>query len=301
MGQNEPVPELPEVQALVDFLAERVVGLAVTGVELGSFSVLKTFDPPPQALEGVPVDSVSRHGKFVDLDCDGVHLVFHLARAGWLRWSDALPHTVLRPGKSPIALRVRFSDASGFDLTEAGTKKRLAAYLVRDVDRDVLHHDRRPDRRHGGADVQPGARKQLMGEPEADGGVVVPAGEQYRRTGVDEPRHSFGEQLNRLGSRHGAVVDVARDEDGVHLLRADRRHQVVDQPCLRVEQPHLVEGPSQMPVGGVEEPHTRRLGERTDRRWQARPACGWVSTALGGPTRRHAGIPAGTAREGSRG
>ena len=126
------MPELPEVQALVDFLGERVVGLAVTGVELGSFSVLKTFDPPPQALEGVPVDSVSRHGKFVDLDCDGVHLVFHLARAGWLRWSDAMPNTVLRPGKSPIALRVRFSDGSGFDLTEAGTKKRLAAYLVRD-------------------------------------------------------------------------------------------------------------------------------------------------------------------------
>jgi formamidopyrimidine-DNA glycosylase len=126
------VPELPEVQALVDFLAERTVGLAVTGVELGSFSVLKTFDPPPQALTGAPVDGVSRHGKFVDIDCDGVHLVFHLARAGWLRWSDAVPDTVLRPGKSPIALRTRFSDGSGFDLTEAGTKKRLAAYLVRD-------------------------------------------------------------------------------------------------------------------------------------------------------------------------
>jgi formamidopyrimidine-DNA glycosylase len=132
VSQNERVPELPEVQALVDFLAERVVGLAVTAVELGSFSVLKTFDPPPQALSGVPVDSVTRHGKFVDLDCDGVHLVFHLARAGWLRWSDAMPNTVLRPGKSPIALRARFSDGSGFDLTEAGTKKRLAAYLVRD-------------------------------------------------------------------------------------------------------------------------------------------------------------------------
>jgi formamidopyrimidine-DNA glycosylase len=124
------VPELPEVQALADFLAERVVGLAVTTVEVGSFSVLKTFDPPPQALAGAPVDSVARHGKFIDLDCDGVHLVFHLARAGWLRWSDAMPNTVLRPGKSPIALRVRFSDGSGFDLTEAGTKKRLAAYLV---------------------------------------------------------------------------------------------------------------------------------------------------------------------------
>ncbi len=126
------MPELPEVQALVDFLAERTSGLAVTGVEVGSISVLKTFSPPPQALVGAPVDAVTRHGKFVDMDCGGTHLVFHLARAGWLRWSDAIPATVLRPGKSPIALRVRLSDGSGFDLTEAGTKKRLAAYLVGD-------------------------------------------------------------------------------------------------------------------------------------------------------------------------
>ncbi len=126
------MPELPEVQALVDFLAERTAGLAVTKVELASISVLKTFNPPPQALEGSPIDGVHRHGKFLDLDCDGTHLVFHLARAGWLRWSDHLPETVLRPGKSPIALRVRLSDGSGFDLTEAGTKKSLAAYIVRD-------------------------------------------------------------------------------------------------------------------------------------------------------------------------
>jgi formamidopyrimidine-DNA glycosylase len=126
------VPELPEVQALVDFLAERTSGLAVAGVELASFSVLKTFDPPSSALAGGPVDSVIRHGKFLDMDIDGTHLVFHLARAGWLRWSDELPRTVVRPGKSPIALRVRLSDGSGFDLTEAGTKKSLAAYIVRD-------------------------------------------------------------------------------------------------------------------------------------------------------------------------
>ena len=126
------MPELPEVQALVDFLRERTDGLVVTGVELGSISVLKTFTPPPQALVGAPADGVSRHGKFLDLDCGGTHLIFHLARAGWLRWSDAMPATVLRPGKSPIALRVRFDDASGFDLTEAGTRKRLAAYVVND-------------------------------------------------------------------------------------------------------------------------------------------------------------------------
>ncbi len=126
------MPELPEVQALVDFLAERTAGLAVAGIELASFSVLKTFDPPSSVLVGGPVDGVSRHGKFLDLDIDGIHLVFHLARAGWLRWSDELPRTVVRPGKSPIALRLRLSDGSGFDLTEAGTKKSLAAYIVRD-------------------------------------------------------------------------------------------------------------------------------------------------------------------------
>ena len=127
------MPELPEVQGLVDFLGERMAGLAVESLELASFSVLKTFDPPPQALAGAPVDGVTRHGKWIDIDCDGIHLVLHLARAGWIRWSEELPRTVLRPGKSPIALRVRLVDGSGFDVTEAGTKKSLAAYLVRDV------------------------------------------------------------------------------------------------------------------------------------------------------------------------
>jgi formamidopyrimidine-DNA glycosylase len=126
------MPELPEVQALVDFLAERAVGEAVTGVELGSITVLKTYAPPPDALIGAPVESVTRHGKFIDLDCGGTHLIFHLARAGWLRWYEEVPTTRLRPGKSPIALRIRLSDGSGFDLTEAGTKKRLAAYITAD-------------------------------------------------------------------------------------------------------------------------------------------------------------------------
>jgi len=126
------VPELPEVQALVDFLAVRTAGHAIAGIELASFSVLKTFDPPSSALEGGLIDGVSRHGKFLDIDVDGIHLIFHLARAGWLRWSDELPATTVRPGKSPIAVRVRLSDGSGFDLTEAGTKKSLAAYIVRD-------------------------------------------------------------------------------------------------------------------------------------------------------------------------
>lgn len=127
------MPELPEVSGLVGFLTERLLGRAVVGVELASFAVLKTFDPPPQAFEGLVVDAVHRHGKFVDIEASGLHFVFHLSRAGWLRWSDSLPTTTLRPGKSPIAVRVRLDDGAGFDLTEAGTQKRLAVYLVRDV------------------------------------------------------------------------------------------------------------------------------------------------------------------------
>ena len=126
------MPELPEVEALVGFLRERTADLAIARVDVGNISVLKTYDPPPTALAGLPIAGVARHGKFVDLDAEGVHLVFHLARAGWLRWSDKLAAAPLRPGKSPIGLRVHLSDGSGFDLTEAGTRKRLAAYVVRD-------------------------------------------------------------------------------------------------------------------------------------------------------------------------
>ena len=149
------MPELPEVQALVDFLADRMTGRVLTDVELGSIAVLKTFDPPPDALVGRPVDGVARHGKFVDVDVDGTHLVFHLARAGWLRWYDEVPGTLVRPGKSPIALRVRLDDGAGFDLTEAGTKKGLAAYVVRDP-ADVAGVAS-PSFRYGTAGIAPAA------------------------------------------------------------------------------------------------------------------------------------------------
>jgi formamidopyrimidine-DNA glycosylase len=130
------VPELPEVEALADYLRLHAVGRVVTRVDVGAISVLKTYDPPPTALQGLTVVDVTRHGKFLDLDVDGLHLITHLARAGWLRWSDAIPSTVIRPGKSPIALRVHLldpgsGDEPGFDLTEAGTQKRLAVYVVR--------------------------------------------------------------------------------------------------------------------------------------------------------------------------
>ena len=126
------MPELPEVEALALFLRERASGHAVARADAASFAVLKTFDPPLSALAGQEVTGVGRHGKFLDLTCGDLHLVFHLARAGWLRWREDMPDTPVKPGKSPLAFRLVLDDGAGFDLTEAGTQKRLAVYLVRD-------------------------------------------------------------------------------------------------------------------------------------------------------------------------
>ncbi|MFI2363253.1 Fpg/Nei family DNA glycosylase [Promicromonospora sp. NPDC019610] len=141
------MPELPEVAALADFLRARTAGRTVSAVEVGSIAALKTFDPPPAALAGGQVTDVARHGKWLDLAVSPagsaptdapLHLVFHLSRGGWVRWSDALSTKPVRPslgGSSRgavLALRVRLDDGSGFDLTEAGTRKRLAVHVVRD-------------------------------------------------------------------------------------------------------------------------------------------------------------------------
>jgi formamidopyrimidine-DNA glycosylase len=126
------VPELPEVEALAAYLRDRAVGHAVARVDVVHISALKTYDPTPMSLHGSTVTGASRHGKFLDLDVDGIHLVVHLARAGWLHYRDQLPTAPPRPGKGPIALRLHLDDGSGFDLTEAGTKKGLAVYVVRD-------------------------------------------------------------------------------------------------------------------------------------------------------------------------
>ena len=125
------MPELPEVEALVGFLAERAVGRVVARVDVAAISVLKTYDPPVSALAGLEITGTARWGKFLHLDVSGLHLVTHLARGGWLRWSDALTPVPPRPGKGPLALRVHLDDGSGWDLTEAGTQKRLAVYVVR--------------------------------------------------------------------------------------------------------------------------------------------------------------------------
>ncbi|MCW5952333.1 MAG: Fpg/Nei family DNA glycosylase [Propionibacteriaceae bacterium] len=128
------MPELPEVEALRGFLDERLIGKVVADAQLVAFACLKTFDPPLSALAGLEVERTARRGKFVGLEIGGLWLAFHLARAGWLVWRDEMPAAPARPGRGPLAFRLRLEDDSGFDLTEAGTQKRLALYLVSRLD-----------------------------------------------------------------------------------------------------------------------------------------------------------------------
>ena len=133
------MPERPEVEALAHHLREHALYRPVARVDVASMSAVKTYDPPVSALRSRVVTGASRYGKFLaveflDRPDDPLHLITHLSRAGWLRWHDTASTTPPKPGKGPLSLRVHLDDVGGpgFDLTEAGTQKRLSVYLVAD-------------------------------------------------------------------------------------------------------------------------------------------------------------------------
>lgn len=159
------MPELPEVEALAADLGRRLEGRAIVRVDVAAFSALKTFDPPISALHGQFVEGVSRHGKFLDIDVSGTHLVVHLARAGWIRWRDEVPKLPARPNaKSPLAARIILDDDSGLDITEAGTRKSLAMYVVRDP------QDVEGIARLGPDPLKPGFTREVLAKILADAG-----------------------------------------------------------------------------------------------------------------------------------
>jgi len=130
------MPELPEVEALAVFLREHAAGSVVGRVDVAALSVLQTADPPISALQGRDITGATRYGKFLAIDCSGLQLITHLSRAGWLRWLDEPSQIPPKLGRGPLALRVHLfaPDATtpAFDLTEAGTRKRLTVWVVDD-------------------------------------------------------------------------------------------------------------------------------------------------------------------------
>ncbi len=252
-----PMPELPEVDALAAFLRARAGGRTVTGVEVGAISALKTFSPGPDALVGRRVEDAARHGKWLDVTladegAGPLHLVVHLARAGWLRWHERAPATTIRPGRSPIALRVRLDDGSGFDLTEAGTRKRLAVHLVADPGQvpaiatlgvEPLSPEFTPER----LGELLAARNQRVKGLLRDQGTIAGIGNAYSdeilhaaRTSPFAPTRSF--DAERTAALHRAVVEVLADavaaaagQPAAELKDAKRRgmrvHGRTGQPC----------------------------------------------------------------------
>lgn len=223
------MPELPEVEALAAFLRERAVGRALIRVEVLALSALKTYDPPPTALHGLEITGAGRHAKFLDLDVSGLHLVIHLARAGWLHWRESLPAAPARPGRGPLALRVRLADdmsasggaESGFDLTEQGTQKKLAAYVVRDPAQvpgiarlgiDALDPDLTVDRL---AEILRGQRTQIKGTL-TDQTLIAGIGNAYSDEILHVAKLSPFAIAARLGDDdlarlHAAISSVLRD------------------------------------------------------------------------------------------
>jgi formamidopyrimidine-DNA glycosylase len=220
------MPELPEVEALASFLRERAVGRAIVRVDVAAINAVKTFDPPVSALAGAMVTGAGRYGKFLDLDVDGLHLITHLSRAGWLHWRDSLPPAPPRPGgKGPIAVRVHLSPEfpegpnSGFDLTEAGTQKRLAVYLVRDPMQVPgiarLGPDALSVTRDELAELLAGQRQQLK-RAITDQSVLAGIGNAYSDEILHVARLSpfkIAAKLtdDELGALHAAMVTVLSD------------------------------------------------------------------------------------------
>ncbi|KQZ05222.1 DNA lyase [Microbacterium sp. Root53] len=246
------MPEMPEVEGLVEFLRGRVTGLAVSSARLTQIAALKTFDPRLDELVGREVTEVGRHGKFVRIAAGDLHLVFHLAKAGWLRWHETLPTTVIKPGRSPIALRVGFGDGSGFDLTEAGTKKSLAVYVVRNPPEVPGIAKLGPDPLDDGftrdtlAGLLAGRRTQIKGVLR-DQQIVAGIGNAYSDEILHAARMSPYALAANLGDEDvdrlytalretlAAAVDAARGRPPAELKDAKRRgmsvHARGGQPC----------------------------------------------------------------------
>jgi formamidopyrimidine-DNA glycosylase len=233
------VPELPEVEALTAGLSDRMAGRSIDRCRLASFSALKTVDPPLEELVGRTVAGVGRRGKFVCIDAGGLWLVVHLARGGWIRWYEVLAATAIKPGRSPIALRVGLDDGAGFDVTEMGTEKRLALWVVRSPEEvaplaelgvDPLSSEFTADRL---ADLLGGVSATVKNALTAQS-LIAGVGNAYSDEALHRARLSPYKRSDRLDADevarlHDAVVGVLgealRRAEGVDLaeLKGDKK------------------------------------------------------------------------------
>ncbi len=123
------MPELPELDVLAENLAARLGGASVSGVRVVSVAALKTFDPPIDTLVGRAVSGAGRRAKYVWLEFQDLRLVMHLSLGGRLVLGP-------KPASRKIAvLAVDLDDGQVLSMTEGGTQRRAAVWLVDDVEK----------------------------------------------------------------------------------------------------------------------------------------------------------------------
>jgi formamidopyrimidine-DNA glycosylase len=124
------VPELPEIEAYIHAMRPRIIDSTLSNVRVASFSLLRTYDPPIDAVRGKTATEVHRIGKRISIDLeDDLHLVIHLMVAGRLKWTEDVKPIPKRGGLAS------FDFSSGSLLfTEAGTKRRASLSVIRTDD-----------------------------------------------------------------------------------------------------------------------------------------------------------------------
>ena len=215
------MPELPEVEALAVFLRSECSDRTIERAELGALSALKTYQPPLEAVVGLQIQDVGRRGKYLTFQVGDLWLVLHLARGGWVHWKEQLPAGRARPGKGPLALRVGLSGGSGFDVTEQGTEKRLALWVVSDLEKvegiarlgpDPLEPGFVVDDLAAALQGQPGNLKTVL----TDQSVLAGVGNAYSDEALHAAKLSPFKTAGKLSEDetarlYAALTDVLRD------------------------------------------------------------------------------------------
>ncbi|MDQ4097823.1 MAG: hypothetical protein M3144_08155 [Actinomycetota bacterium] len=124
------MPELPEVQAMVERIEAAVGAAQFGGATALQFSGLKTYAPPPESLVGRTVVGVSRRGKFALFELGGPRIAFHLSQGGRVDIED--PPKDTRP--KPAVVRFRFDGRPSVLLKEFGTERKAGWWVLAEGD-----------------------------------------------------------------------------------------------------------------------------------------------------------------------
>jgi formamidopyrimidine-DNA glycosylase len=124
------VPELPEIQGLVERLEAGVGGAPFAGAVALQFSALKTVTPGPETLVGRTLERVTRRGKFAVLEFGGPRLLFHLSQGGRVDIED--PPKTTKPKGSVV--RLRFEGRPSILIKEYGTERKAGWWIVAEGD-----------------------------------------------------------------------------------------------------------------------------------------------------------------------